>query len=457
MRLYEFIQLNEYKRDITIQKLGDKLINAAKRDRNQTIDEIFDSLESIDPTKNKQYVQWLANQYIKGQFRLEDSNRVKQVLVDFDKLKPRLQQRDINRYDFHSLDDTIDNIKNVELGSGATDNIFEIPKDSEVLYSGPYGILAIPKTEEASCELGKGTKWCTAAKENNMFNTYSKDGPLYIWRDRNGAKYQFHFNSMQFMDSKDIPIEPKLLNYFRTEHPILSKLFKREEKEISQNAKTAYYYAVDVIGGRFPGAESIIAKDPEYSYLYAKRVVKDRWPEAESTIIKNAGDAYYYSKDVIKGRWPEAESTIIKDPNYAYLYARDVIKGRWPEAESTIIKDPNYAYLYARDVIQGRWPEAEPIIVKDYEYAYLYAKDVIKGRWPVAESTIIKNSSYAYYYAYDVIKDRWPEAEPIIAKKPASAWQYARDVIRGRWPEAEPAISTDRLIWHKYSKFINQL
>jgi hypothetical protein len=430
MRLYEFIQLNEYKRDITIQKLGDKLINAAKRDKNQTIDEIFDSLESIDPTKNKQYVQWLANQYIKGQFRLEDSNRVKQVLVDFDKLKPRLQQKDINRYDFHSLDDTIDKIKSPELGT-VKDDSFEIPKDTEVLYSGPYGILAIPKTEEASCELGKGTKWCTAAKSNNMFNTYSKDGPLYIWRDRNGSKYQFHFNSMQFMDSKDVPIEPKLLNYFRTEHPILSKLFKREEKEILKSAGAAYLYAIDVIKGRWPEAEPTITKDPNYAYLYAR--------------------------DVIKGRWPEAEPTIIKDPNYVYLYAKDVIKGRWPGAESIISKNPEFAYLYARDVIKGRWPGAEPIISKNPEFAYLYAKDVIKGRWPEAESTIIKDPNYAYLYAKDVIKGRWPEAEPIIAKNPASAWQYAKDVIKDRWAEAEPAISTDGLIWHKYFKFINQL
>jgi hypothetical protein len=43
--------------------------------------------------------------------------------------------------------------------------------------------------------------------------------------------------------------------------------------------------------------------------------------------------AYWYARDVIKGRWPEAEPVIRSDPEWAYRYALNVIKGRWPEAE----------------------------------------------------------------------------------------------------------------------------
>lgn len=104
MRLYEIFSsvLFEYKREITQQKLGDRLVRAALRDRSQNIDTILSTLEEIDPTKNKQYVIWLANQYIKNQFRLEDAARVRKVLLDFEKLKPRLPQRDINRFDFYN-------------------------------------------------------------------------------------------------------------------------------------------------------------------------------------------------------------------------------------------------------------------------------------------------------------------------------------------------------------------
>ena len=31
-------------------------------------------------------------------------------------------------------------------------------------------IIAIPKTEKASCYIGKGTRWCTSGRQENLFN-----------------------------------------------------------------------------------------------------------------------------------------------------------------------------------------------------------------------------------------------------------------------------------------------
>ena len=355
MRLYEFTLLVEYKRDITQQKLGDRLVAAAKRDRNQDIDTILASLENTDPTKNKQYVQWLANQYIKNQFRLEDSPRVKEVLVNFDRLKPRIEQKDINKYDFYSLDRVVDQILDVKLDAKDTAAPPDVP-DVKVLYKGPLGYLAIPETKEASCALGSGTKWCTAARENNMFDHYAKQGPLYIWKDRNGSKYQFHFHEMQFMDAQDRPLNKELLNEFRTQHPVLKKLFAREEKRIATDSTAAWKYADSVINGR--------------------------WPEGEKAIASNPVSAYYYAWKIIKGRWPEAEGVIASDSTYAPMYAIHVIHGRWPEGEKAIASDPEYAFMYARDVIEGRFPEGEKVIASDPMYASMYARDVIKGRFP---------------------------------------------------------------------------
>jgi hypothetical protein len=302
MRAYELIQfLVEYNQAITKQKLGDKLVLAAEKDKNQDVDTIIDTLEKTDPTKNKQYMVWLANQYIKNQFRLEDYPRIKQALTDFEKLKSRLPQKDINQYTLHSLEDTIDKIKNVELGSGSSAGLFEIPEDSEVLYNGPYGLLVIPKTEEASCELGKGTKWCTAAEENNMFPEYSEYGPLYIWRDRNGKKYQFQFETTQFMDAQDRKLDSKTLNYFRTEHPVLKKLFANKEKEIAQDPQKAFSYARFVLKGRFPEGEEAIAQNSKYAYYYATGIIKDRWPEGEEAIALN-GYLYKHYEEFLKNK-----------------------------------------------------------------------------------------------------------------------------------------------------------
>jgi hypothetical protein len=82
--------------------------------------------------------------------------------------------------------------------------------------------------------------------------------------------------------------------------------------------------------------------------------------------------AYWYARNVIQGRWPEAEPVIMGNPDAAYQYAQDVIQGRWPEAEPVIMGNPDAAYWYARDVIQGRWPEAEPVIMSNPDAAYQY-------------------------------------------------------------------------------------
>ena len=108
--------------------------------------------------------------------------------------------------------------------------------------------------------------------------------------------------------------------------------------------------------------------------------------------------AYWYANNVIKGRWVEFEPLILTDPHWTYMYACDVIKGRWVEAEPIILTDPYWAYLYARDVIQGRWAEAEPLILTEAEWTYVYARDVIQGRWAEAEPIILTDAEYTYLY-----------------------------------------------------------
>ena len=103
MRAKEFIF--EYKRDITAQRLGPKLSQAGDREGITDIDKILSALEEMDPTPNKQYMMWLANQYIAGKFRLEDE-RIWDLLTWFHANKAKLDQKDIGQYDVSSLGDT---------------------------------------------------------------------------------------------------------------------------------------------------------------------------------------------------------------------------------------------------------------------------------------------------------------------------------------------------------------
>ena len=368
MKIFELFQpLLEYSRDITLQKMAKQLQGISATTKLDPAD-VLAQLEAIDPTKNKQYVPWLVKQLATSQFRLEDRPRINKLLTDFLSIKNRLpqEQRDLGRLSLHQLDDIVDQAMSVDLATdkqqAPATGTFPVVPGSKVLYNGPLGQLAIPETEEASCELGRGTKWCTAAKTRNMFSHYSKEAPLYVWRDKNGEKYQFHFgDEFQFMDSRDRAISKEKLDGFK-KHPVLSKIFKKAEAEALSSPDRAVSYAADVIQGRWPEAEPVIMRDPYPALNYARFVIEDRWPEAEPVIMRKAEAAMRYALHVIEGRWPEAEPFIMKDMNAAISYAQYVIEDRWPEAEPVIMRLPYTALRYALHVIEDRWPEAEPVI-----------------------------------------------------------------------------------------------
>jgi hypothetical protein len=402
MRFIDIFLSESAKSELLASKQGPKLLAALKRDRlaNQemTADQLTVELESMDPTNGKM-LQWLVNQYAAGIFKLEDAPRVSTALADFNAKKRSLEKKDINQYKrLSDLEDAVEDTKEVsskkqqkqEIKTQGADTVFE---------SDAYSIVKL-KTEEAACAYGKGTRWCTAADKNNMFNQYNAAGPLYVILDHaNNRKFQLHFGYDQFMDEQDDPV---VLSDLITQYPAILGLIDNEKADLLNDPVDALGYASDVINGRWPAAEPIIAND--------------------------AFPAFYYAQDVIKGRWPEGEPTIAKKPAVAYKYAMSIIKGRWPEAEPYIARHPLAAYVYAQKVIKGRWPEAEAVIATHANSAMNYAKAVIKGRWP--------------------------EAEPIIMKDAADASVYAQEVIKGRWPEAEDAIATSRVWWQQYKKML---
>jgi hypothetical protein len=58
---------------------------------------------------------------------------------------------------------------------------------------------------------------------------------------------------------------------------------------------------------------------------------KQRDKRLEKIIIKSPLYAYYYAQELIKGRWTEAENIIATSSERAYLYALNIIKGKLPE------------------------------------------------------------------------------------------------------------------------------
>lgn len=165
------------------------------------------------------YSKWLFRIYrelpIVERFVEEDLPKVTEYLKSFDRYKGRLPEnkRDINVY--RGLPDLYLAIKPLfdrDKPITKMEVIRDIKAGAEKVYEDERWLVVIPHTEEAACLYGAHTQWCTAAREHNYFKQYDKQGSLYINIDKqNNRKYQFHFESQQFMDETDKPIERDIL------------------------------------------------------------------------------------------------------------------------------------------------------------------------------------------------------------------------------------------------------
>ena len=154
-----------------------------------------------------------------------------------------------------------------------------------------------------------------------------------------------------------------------------------------RTARTAYKYALK--NGKINAhGEKLIKNDGFYAYYYAENIIKGRWIEAEAAISKTICPSYKYAKNILKRRFIEAESTLCKDGYYAYNYAVDIIKDRWVEAEDVIKEEKCHARPYVREVLIPNDSEElhKEMSLKSFDYsdqiakAYFELKNRLKTR-----------------------------------------------------------------------------
>lgn len=169
--------------------------------------------DNADPSDKKVHTQWIIGQYKKKNIRQEDAPRLHSALSNFDKYKAKLEHKDISKY--KTISD-IEDATEPHQGTAATkkEEVRNIKANgADKKYEDEHISIHHIKTEDAAKAYGKGTKWCTAADKDNMFDRYHKDGPIHVIMDKKNKsesghqrKYQFHANSNQFKNEKDEPI-----------------------------------------------------------------------------------------------------------------------------------------------------------------------------------------------------------------------------------------------------------
>ena len=234
-------------------RLGMTFPEAVKKDPAVIIDAILAILERGDPTPNKEYTQAIAKMYGNGLSKAEDVvSTLADYLSKFDKLKRRKKiqppRNDFNRY--KSLEDFMDVVD--EYPDEEAESKPEEKKNATELYRDNQLIVTIPNDVEAACYYGQGTRWCTAGKNNNMYDYYTRgDRPLYVIIPRQqaypGEKYQFHFETKQFMNEQDRPIGDDGIKKLVKRFPVLTKILQKPAEQFMIPALLSVEYKNIVI------------------------------------------------------------------------------------------------------------------------------------------------------------------------------------------------------------------
>jgi|SaaInl5LU_22_DNA_1037371.scaffolds.fasta_scaffold00026_73 hypothetical protein len=189
--------LNEGRKENLIAKYGDEEL-------------IKDYLTNSDihVKTNYKYADWYLKQYYSTGSDIERIEDGDDTIEKFEKYRKNLEKKDINQYKTYS--ELFDVIAKYE---GDRPDKLEVGDDYDKIIDTEDVLVVVPKTHEASCKYGAGTKWCTTAKNPQAFSNYTSSGILfYIFlkkftKDNPYYKMAIHYNiynnNETWYDSKD--------------------------------------------------------------------------------------------------------------------------------------------------------------------------------------------------------------------------------------------------------------
>jgi len=291
---------NKYKSKWEVEKDDNEIIKTIKLNLNELIKKDPTSkIENNQVIKTGKYSQWIVKQYLEDKTNrfFEDLYKITNDLKIFDKIKHKLPEdkRDINLIKTpFELYELIKPYRELDIRTKS-----EKKGDIETLYNDNNYHILIPKTKEAACTYGEGTRWCTASPGLTYFESYTSRGPLYIiiHKKEENEKYQFHFEDNQFMDINDSSID---LKKYLEDNPIVKEVFKNKFIK-EKNVKNLI--DIDEVRLAFKISKGVLSKFDATATLklYKEKLVSDesmnkKWKNSKTEIFKN-GNLYYVTDD----------------------------------------------------------------------------------------------------------------------------------------------------------------
>ena len=203
-----------------------------------TLDKLgyIESMSIEDPSGNNAYLAWMAkqlNNMIKGEPDMplrqkeEYLSHTLNAVRAFHANKQRLKDKDLNQYK------TLPDLKKAldELGATSKEKRKaereKALSEANIVFDNVDFFMVRPLTKEASCVLGKHTKWCiSSTKTRNYFNSYTSG-------EQDGSPRGFVFVRMANLDNDDD--NKKMAIVYNTDGEV-EEIFDAPDKSVGADA-----------------------------------------------------------------------------------------------------------------------------------------------------------------------------------------------------------------------------
>jgi DNA-dependent RNA polymerase auxiliary subunit epsilon len=425
MKIVDLLEAINFEK--TLSSYKDRL--EARQPKETSAEDIIQHLIKTLSTQQQKYpyVKWILDHYLSGDIKkAEDFSRAAVALEVISQKKHLLptNKRDINQIrSFDELESLKEKLEAQSTGKQIKSSEKEkIYQEIEVVYDGPEGRILIPKTEAASCFLGKGTRWCIAAtKGDNYFNYYNNRGPLYVILPSDGNKFQFHLVLTSLMNEKDEPVE---FDEFKSTYPwVFSKIKFSEQQQKLAVQQTGY--ALQYIKDPSEAVQRLAVKQNGYAIEY----IKDPSEAVQKLAVQKNGYVLQYIKDPSE----KVQKLAVQENGYALQYIKDPSE----KVQKLAVQKNGYVLQYIKDPSEA----VQRLAVQENGYALQYIKDPSEAvqRLAVQENgtaiEFIRNPSEAVQrlavqkdsYALQNIKDPSEEVQRLAVKENGHAIQYIKD------------------------------
>jgi hypothetical protein len=308
----------------TLQSFGTQLVQRfSEHERGSVRDAVSDSkgeinpkailelLTEIDPTPKNAFVLHLIRWYLNGSIkRFEDAYKAIEPLQLYAKFRNR-GLPPLNKMSFDDLLDLGDKLKaarsQTEASRDEEEGFYNRKEASLEMNTPEFKIIRLGSLE-AAMFFGRNTRWCTASEKNNMFEEYNEEGPMYVinFKGQGDKKWQFHFQSGQFMNEKDEELtedavkgEPEIANHFRKDFAEFGLVeYIIDPDSLSERAKD---YAITTHGINIyyfknptPDMIRLALKDNRVTFDHLPEGVRDV-PEYQILLMQGHGIERYFS------------------------------------------------------------------------------------------------------------------------------------------------------------------